>query len=173
MAKVTIGGKEYTLAEMNFIAVELAYPFIEQAMQTVHPVQGTKAALAVIAAGLLECDDFIPAEFEIEALTYKDPGTGVEKPIPQEMLHEQVLNFLRRKLKANEMGDIKLALFEVLEEAGFEMAEVGELPKDLADLLANPSTETATDTSLSLLLPELKEDPGTASVEGGDSVATS
>lgn len=178
MAKVTIGGKGYTIPEMSFAAVELAWPFIEQATETIHPVQGTKAAIGVIAAGLLESDDFNPELFGLDPMLHLNVGEDesgepktVDHPKDRAVLHDELMKYLLRGLKAKEAGAIKLCLFEILEEAGFEMAIPGELPAAVE--AAIPSPAIAVPTSANSSQPASKEDAGTESTEDGGSSATS
>lgn len=162
MAKITIGGNDYSLPEMNFIAVERAWPFIEQAMATVHPMQGTSAALAVIAATLMEGPGFDPASFGIEA-NEQDAETGFPRPRDEDAIHQDLTKALKRRLKANEIGMVKVCLFEILEEAGFEMKDPGsgEALAALGMEMMSPSPVTAQDMLPSSSQPDAKEEAGT------------
>jgi len=162
MAKITIGGNEYSIPEMNFIAVERAWPFIEQAMTTVHPMHGTSAALSVIAAGLMEGPGFDPASFGIEA-NEQDAETGLPRPRTEDAIFEELTKTLKRRLKANEIGMVKVCLFEVLAEAGFEMKDPasGEALAALGTEMMSSSPVTAVDISPSLSQPDAKEEAGT------------
>ena len=66
MAKVTVGGTQYEVPELNFIALERSWPFIEEAMTALDPMKGVSAALHIIAAGLVEADNFDPATYNIK-----------------------------------------------------------------------------------------------------------
>lgn len=179
MAKVTIGGTEYNIPEMSFSAVELAWPFIERATETIHPVHGTKAAIGVIAAGLLECEEFNPRLYGIDPLLHLPSGEKdedgnpilIDHPKEQLVLHDELMTYLLRNLKAKETGNIKLCLFEILEEAGFEMAIPGELPAAVQEAI--PSPVTAAPISVSSSQPASKEDVGIGSTESGASDAIS
>lgn len=162
MAKITIGGNEYTLPEMNFIAVERAWPFVELAMQTVHPMHGTSAALSVIAATMMEGPDFDPASFGIDSHE-QDAETGLPRPRSDDAIFEDLTKVLKRRLKAKEVGLVKVCLFEVLEEAGFEMKDPasGEALAALGTEMMSPSPVTAADISPSSSQPDAKEEAGT------------
>lgn len=160
MAKITIGGVEHTIDEMNFVAVEMAWPFIEQAMATVHPIAGTNAALAVIAAGLMESEGYDCQKWDIEPTGIDDEGKSW--PRHPSLIHIDMTERLRRKLKANEIGSVKLCLFDLIREAGFDMATAGELQLTAEEEAVNHLMETATSTSPSLSQPESREVAGTA-----------
>lgn len=160
MAKITIGGVDHTIQEMNFVAVEMAWPFMEQAMATVHPIAGTNAALAVIAAGMMESEGFDASMWKIET-TVKDDEDR-EFPRAVELIHIDLVNVLRRSLRSSEMGAVKLCLFDIIAEAGFDMQDAlpgGAMPVGEA---ASPSPETVTNTLPSSLPQESKEEAGTA-----------
>lgn len=140
MAKITIGDRDYIVPEMNFAAVELAWPAIDQATRAFDPMTGTSSALAVIAAGLMEAPEFNRADFGI-----KD-----EEVLEDKEIHERVTRFLKKACKASQLGDIKEGMFKILEEAGLEVEEgelMGALVEALGVTLPNPSQETAPATS--------------------------
>lgn len=162
MAKITIGGNEYSLPEMNFIAVERAWPFVELAMETVHPMHGASAALSVIAATMMEGPDFDPASFGIEAFE-QDAETGLPRPRSENDIFVDLATTLKRRLKAKEIGAVKVCLFEILQEAGFEMRDPssGEALAALGMEMMSPSPVTAANTSPSSSQPDAKEEAGT------------
>lgn len=155
MAQVTIGGKDYVIPEMNFLAIERAWPYVVEATETLDPMKGPSAALAVFAAALMEVEPFNPADYEVPE--------GVEGDT---RIHMAITRFFKKKLKGNELGSIKTAMFEVLKEAGLEVTE-GEAMAAVKAALEpgmeeqNPSLETAPDTSQSSLPLDAREDPGT------------
>ena len=153
MAKITVGGKEYYIPEMNFLAVERAWPYVLEATTALDPIAGASAALSVIASGLMEADNFNPAEFGIEATT--DKG-----------IHESLSYYLKKNLKAAEIVEVKNTMFEILVEAGLEVTEgearaalTAALETDQADPTDLP--ETAPDTLSSSSQPDAKEEAGT------------
>lgn len=162
MAKITIGGNEYVIPEMNFIAVERAWPYVEKAMETIHPMHGTSAALSVIAAAMMEGPDFDPASFGIE-VNEQDAETGLPRPRGEDAIFQDLTKTLKRRLKAREVGTVKLCLFEILEEAGFEMKDPasGEALAALGMEMMSPSLVTAANTSPSSSQPDAKEEAGT------------
>lgn len=161
MAEITIGGITHKIDEFNFVAVEMAWPFMEQAMATVHPIAGTNAALAVIAAGMMESEGFDPKKWNLK-LEQEDPETKQMFPVPIELVHIEMTNILRRRIKSNEMGAVKLCLFAIIEEAGFDLRDA--LPGGANPVGAETSLSPGTviSTSQSSSLPELKEEAGTA-----------
>ncbi len=148
MAKVTLGGVEYTVPEMNFVALERAWPFIEMATESLHPMDGPRAALGVIAAGISEAEDFDRTKF----------GMAKDDDRKPDEVFETVLAFLKRAMKASEMGNVSDCMDQILEEAGLEEAKKGPRPAPEEE---HPSTETAPDTSSSSLQPDVKEEAGT------------
>lgn len=153
MANITIGGNEYDIPEMNFLAVELAWPHVLEATNVLDPVRGTSAALAVIAAAIQQADYFDPANFNIEVKGDRE-------------IHQAFSYYLKKQLKATEIGRVKETMFEILKEAGLEVTE-GEAVAALMAALGpetedqNPSPETAPDTSSSSSPPDAKGEAGT------------
>ena len=154
MANVTIGGTEYEVPEMNFLAIERAWPFVVEATNQNDPIAGAGAAISVIAAGLMEADHFKPSDFGI--------GDGDK----DSDVHRKLSYYLKKQLKASELVNIKDAMLTILREAGLEVTE-GEAK---AASTAAPATdqetpslspETAPDTSSSLSQPDAKGGAGT------------
>lgn len=150
MAKVTIGGTDYIVPELNFIALELAWPYLEEATTTLDPMKGPSACISVIAAGLIEAEDFDPSRF----------GIGEDEKLEPRETIERVSVFLKRKLKANEIDRVKTCLDDIMEEAGLVPAE-GEAPAP-GEETQHPSPETAAASSQSSLPLDAKEEVGTA-----------
>lgn len=154
MAKAIIGGTEYQVPELNFVALERAWPFIEEAMTALDPMKGVSAAIHIIAAGLVEADNF-------QLDTY---GIKPEDIKPTEDRDDQVFTlvakFLKRKTKATEISGIRESVVEITREAGLEPEE-GEGEKGEEEAL-NPSTETSTQSLPSSLQRDAKEEAGTA-----------
>lgn len=153
MAQITIGGKEYRIPEMNFLAIERAWPFVMKATETVELMTGVSAALSVIAAGLMEAEDFKREDFDA---TPEDRDAVVL---------DKVVYFFKKNLKGNEIGIVRDTMFQILKEAGLEVTE-GEALAALAaaaglELPETPSPETAPHTSLNSLPLDAKEEAGT------------
>lgn len=153
MATILIGGVNYELPEMNFLAIERAWPYVVEASESLDPMKGPAAALGVFAAALMEAEDFDPANFNVDPSIQSDTR-----------IHLEVTKFLKKKLKGSELYRVKNTMFEMLKEAGLEVTE-GEAIQSLAEaLLATPensSLETAQDTSLSSSLLGAREGLGT------------
>lgn len=146
MASVVIGGKEYTIPELNFVALERAWPYIEESMVTVDPMRGASTGIHIIAAGLVEAPGFQASEFHVP----------VDLAPTEDQIHAHVVTFLKKKLRASELKNIAPCIDQIIKEAGFNEEE-GE-DKAATD---NPSTETSPDTSSSSSPPELKAEAGT------------
>lgn len=152
MAIFHCGGKEHSIPEMNFIAVERAWPFVVRATQEFDPIKGSSAAIAVIAAGLMESDDFNVADWNLE------------EGLADETIFELLQKTIKRQMKAKEIASARDTMFQILQEGGLQVTE-GELLNQLAEaakLGALPSQETARDILSSSLLPESKEEAGIA-----------
>lgn len=126
MAKITIGEEDYTIPELNFAALERGWPFIEAAMVMggTDPMRGPNAALRVIAAGIVEDENFQPQRFNVTAT-----------PDQPDEVYEQVVAFLRKKLKAREMDRLGPCVDQIIEEAGL----IAAAPED-ADTVGNGET---------------------------------
>ena len=125
MAKITIGEVEYFVPELNFYALERAWPFIETAMvsEGLDPMQGPNAALRIIAAGIVEDENFQPETFNVTA-----------KADNPDAIYEEVVLFLRKKLKARQIHSLKACIDTIIEEAGL----MGEA--DASDTVGNVET---------------------------------
>lgn len=141
MATLTVGGKEYKVPEMNFLAVERAWPFVQEATTAFDPIKGSAAAIAVIAAAMIEGEDFDHAEW------------GIDQALDDDQAFPQLILTMKRRMKAGEIGAAKDTMFQILEEGGLQVSE-GELLQSLGliaqEEVGEPSPETAVDTSPSL-----------------------
>lgn len=146
--KVTIGKREYEIPELNFAALERAWPFIDQAMSTLHPMAGPSAAVSIIAAGLMEADHFKPTDF----------GIREDETLGEDQMFDRVVRFLKKKLKATEIEAVRIAVEEITKEAGLEAAE-GEAPMP-PEAEANLSPEIAASSSPSSSQPTTAEGTG-------------
>src|SRR4051812_33097068 len=97
MAIVTVGGTEYEVPEMNFSALERAWPFVEQAMIAQDPMKGVAAGISIIAAGLLEAEHFDKTKF----------GIGPDEMLGEEQTFDRIVYFLKKKIKAKEIDGIR------------------------------------------------------------------
>lgn len=152
MATVIIGGTEYQVGELNFIALERAWPFIEEAMSTLDPMKGPSAGISIVAAGLCESENFNLKDFGM---------TGEETPqLSEDQIFNKVVYFLKKRLKATEITGVRQCIYDILEEAGMGPAEGEEAAGDEEET-PNPSTEISIQSSLSLLQQDAKEEVGT------------
>ena len=153
MVIATIGGTEYQIGELNFIALERAWPGIELAMLTQDAMVAVSAALDVIAAGIMEEAYFKEADFGITDQTEFDPYKDRD-----DQVHKHIVRFFKRKCKASEIESVRKALTEITKEAGLEAPE-GEAGKGPAE--GSLSTDPSTTSSPNSSPPELKEEVGT------------
>lgn len=149
MARVTIGGTEYEVPEMNFAALEKAWPFVDESMITLDPIKGPAAGLCIIAAGLMYADHFDPTQFDIKA----------DEMLGEDQTFDRVVKFLKRKLKAKELEQVRIAINKINEEAGLEPIE-GEAQPSPGTLEASLSEETAPPTQPSSSQPGVAEETG-------------
>jgi hypothetical protein len=152
MAKVIIGTEEHYLPPFNFAALERAWPFIEQSMQAENVLVGIRAGLAIIASGLVERDDF-----NLEAFGIAEGKINMLLNREDEIF-EAVILYLKRKLLATEISQVRDAIQVILEEAGLVPKE-GE-SEDQGTL--NLSMGTSTQSSPSSLPLASREAAGTA-----------
>lgn len=158
MADITIGGTKYYVPEMNFLAMERAWPYIQEATETLDPMKGASTALAVFAAAIMEGEEFNPE---------KDFGIQNADSLSDSQIHTQVTHFFKKKLKGTEVGVIRPTMFEVLKEAGLEVTE-GEALMALQAALGgmeedpSPSMGIAQSTSPSSSPQDARVEAGTA-----------
>lgn len=151
MAKVTLGGEEYFIPEMNFLAVERAWPFIVVAMASQDAMAGAAAGISVIAAGIIEADEFKPERFNI------DPAKSDLGP---DYTFDQVNRFLKKKIKARDIASITACVNEMIKEAGLNEDESGEAEGAMPQTI--PSTEIAAASLPNSSPPDAKVDPGSS-----------
>lgn len=118
MAKITIGDTTYTVPELTFIALERAWPYVQASMVSdgADPMRGPNAALRIISAGILHGEHFDPNKFDVTA-----------GPDEEDLQHDQLTMFLRRKMKANQISTLSACIGVMLEEAGL-VVTTGEVP---------------------------------------------
>ena len=137
MATFTCAGKEYKIPEMNFLAVERAWPFVQKATEEFDPMKGSSAAIGVVAAALMEGEGFDRSEWDIDAEETDDNA------------FLKLMHTIKKRLKVSEIGNAKTTMFQILEEGGLQVTE-GELLVALQALQeesgGESSQETAPDT---------------------------
>ena len=141
MATFTCDGKNYPVPEMNFLAVERAWPFVQKATEEFDPMKGSSAAIGVVAAAMLEGEGFDRSAWDI----------GEE--LDDDAAFELLMRTIKKRLKVSEIGNAKKTMFEILEEGGQQVTE-GELLSALEALQgerAGSLPETVLDTSQSSL----------------------
>lgn len=150
MAIVTVGGTEYEVPEMNFAALERAWPFVTEAMIAEDPLKGVSAGICIIAAGLLEADHFDQTKF----------GMDADEMLGDDQRFDRVVRFLKRKIKAKEIDGIRKSVDQINQEAGLEPATGEPLPPLAGQTFQSLSTETAQSSSPSLSPPDTVEEIG-------------
>lgn len=139
MATFTCAGKEYQVPEMNFLAIERAWPFVQKATEEFDHMKGSSAAIAVVAAALIEGEGFNREDWEIAA------------DLTDDQAFDKLQYTIKKRLKVTEIGNAKTTMFQILEEGGLQVTE-GELLSAL-EALANQdptSLGIVADTSPSL-----------------------
>lgn len=137
MATFTCAGKDYHVPEMNFLAIERAWPFVRKATEEYDPIKGSSAAIGVIAAAMFEGEGFKREDWDIE------------EGLDEDASFERLIYKIKKRIAANEIGNVKDAMFQVLAEGGLQVTE-GELLASLQALLAQTegsSLGTVLDTS--------------------------
>jgi hypothetical protein len=148
MARFTLGGKTFVIGELNFLAVERAWPYITDAMVSQDPIKGVSAGLHVLAAGLMEEEGFKPDDYGLP----EDKGPYIDHEI-----FLAVAGTLKKRCKSSEIGEVKDAVFQIIEESG--LTEEGELKAAPSPSLG---TETSDQSSQSLSPPDAKVEAGAA-----------
>lgn len=149
MAKVTIGGNDYIVPELNFIALEKAWKSIRAILVSDNPdpLLIASAGIEVIAYGLIEAPDFDRSKFGIEP----------DEVLTSDELDSRVVHSIKKQLKAGEIQGVHTAMDEIKEEAGL-LPEQGEpLTQELS-----PGTETLNGSSQNLSQQDVREEAGTA-----------
>lgn len=149
MATVIIGGIEYKVPPLNFVALERAWPSVEEAMFSIDPMKGPAAGIRIVAAGLCEAENFDKTQF----------GITTEENLDEEDTFERVVKFLKKKLLATELQEVRKCIDQITEEAGLESLSGEALSILMKE--ASPSPETAQDTSPSSSPPAVGEETGT------------
>lgn len=153
MAKVIIGDDIYDIPELNFIAVERAWPLMVEAMEEQDPMKAVGAAIGAIAAGIMESPGFDPERYGATS----DVISPTEDRDDQ--IHVIVVAYLKKRLKATQIGQVRLGLNAIVGEAGL-MAEKGELVAP-GEGTVSPSPETAPPSSPSSSPQDAKGGAGT------------
>lgn len=143
MAKFIIGGKEHHVPEMNFLAVERAWPYVVEATTAYDPIKGSSAAISVIASAMFEDESFSREDWEIPA------------ELPDNLAFDNLCLKIKRRMKSNEIGNAKDTMLEILKEGGLQVTE-GELLQALKAMLdpEDPSLTETAESTLSSLLPQ-------------------
>jgi hypothetical protein len=158
MAIVIIGGTQYEIPELNFVALERAWPAVELAMAVQDPMQAVGAALDIIAASLMEQEFYTDEKFGV------DPSKFEEFLDMDSQRHKAVTRFLKRKLKATEIENVRVGLWAIIEEAGLA-PQAGEAKASEEN--PNPSTETSSPSSPNSSQPDAKAEVGIVSDNDG------
>ena len=151
MAIVTVGGAEYEVPEMNFAALERAWPFVEEAMLAQDPMKGVSAGISIIAAGLLEAPHFDKTKFNI----------AENEMLGEDQTFERIVIFLKKKILAKEIEGIRKSVDQINQEAGLEPISGEALaPGPAGEEQSNVSQETAQTSPPSSSPPDTAEETG-------------
>lgn len=153
VTSIEIGNRKYDLPEMNFAAVERAWPWVEQATVLLDPIKGTGAGLRIIAACLIEDENFDRAAY------------GMNKPedmtLAMDEVFEHVTYHFKKKLKANQIEQVRDAVMAILKDADL-LQEADDNPSGEAEAGATRLPEIAPASSPSLLPQDVPGETGTA-----------
>jgi hypothetical protein len=147
--KVTLGGKEFLVPELNFAALERCWPSINEAMWQADPIRSANCGLTIIAAGLMEADDFDAEKY------------GGNNGRSEEDTLADIQRFLRKTMKAKDLASLGSYVNEIVKEAGV----IDENPPKVAAEATeeeNPLTVIAQELLPSLSQPDAKVGAGTA-----------
>jgi hypothetical protein len=142
MAQITIGGTSYEVTELSFEALERCWKWVDEALLTLDPMKAPAAGLRIIASGIMDSENFKPVDFGI-----------TEENLGDTEIFERVTTFLKKKLKAREIEQIRVAVIQITEEAGVEITTTGEAPQSPVEE-ESASQVTVPDTSQSLSQPD-------------------
>ena len=158
LTTVTIGGVEYDCPELNLAGLEMAWPFIEESLFAVNPVSGPVAGINILLCLWMESEGW-----DIMHPRWDDAREKMEikKESSYKLTFDQLALYLKRKIKANEISQLRAAIQLILEDAEV-VAKPGEEPKSGEAAGAAPSTETVTTSLPNSSLPDVKEEAGTA-----------
>lgn len=154
---VTLGTREYELPEMNFAALEMGWPFIEEALFSASPVQYPSAAVSILVTLWMEEEkgfDIMAPIWEPVREKYKVDADSTYKH-----QFDSMVMYLKRNIKAHQVPQLRAAIDKLLLSAGIVQekgAESGEAQG------AAPSTETSTTSLPNSSQPVAKEEAGTA-----------
>lgn len=149
MATVTIGSTTYDIPEANFVALQRAWPYIEQTQQSLSVIDAVGAGIRIVAACLMEKENFAPADFGINE-SQLDVMLDLDAQV-----FDQLNKKLQRELKSSQIANIRKAVEDITKEAGL-VPEPGE-----DDQGQSPLTETLNPSSQVSLPPVSREEAGT------------
>jgi len=147
---IQIGKINHDLPEMNFAAIERAWPYVEIATTILDPIQGVAAGLRIIAATIMESEDFDPTKY----------GMSADESLTQDEIFEAVTYRLKKDLKGNQVDQVRQAILAMLKDA--DLIQDADSGEELAGQeAANLSQETAPATSPSSSQLDAREAVGT------------
>jgi len=144
LTTVTIGGVEYDCPELNLAGLEMAWPFIEEAIFASNPVQGPVAGINILLCLWMESENW-----DINHPRWDDAREKMKITAESsyKFTFDSLALYLKRKVAAKEVNQLRAAIQLILEDAEV-VAKVGEdAPKPGEEAGAAPLTETVT-TSL-------------------------
>lgn len=156
---VTIGGIDFDCPEMNFAALEMSWPFIEEAIFAANPVAGPSAGISILVTTWMETEGFNIEDSKWDKIReiHKVDSTSTYRQI-----FDAMVLYLKRSLKAKEVNKLREAInliliqAEVVKDPSAEEHSPGEAKG------AAPLTETSMKSSPNSLQPVAKEAAGTA-----------
>lgn len=157
LTTVTLGDREYELPEMNFAALEMAWPFIEEALLSASPVTYPSAAVSILVCLWMEDEE----GFDIMAPMWEPVREKHKVDADSTYRHQfdSMVMFFKRSVKAAQVPQLREAIDLLLKDA--QIIQDKEPGSGEAQGAA-PLTETSTTSSPSSLPQDAKEEAGTA-----------
>lgn len=159
MAQVTIGGVETTVpTPFNFRKLKRAWPHMERAANAENDLMGAlDAFIAIVAIGILS-----PKH-------NPDDLTEDQKKMIERGDHETVymmrlaaqIEQIEEDLLGPEIPDLKDTVFDIMRESGLIRKRTGGVEGNEPPVTESPSTETSTESSPNLSLPDAPAETGT------------
>lgn len=149
--RIKIGSKEYDVPELNFVALERAWPYVAEVIIQRDFMEALKGSICIIAAGLCEVENFDPS---IYGFKKEDLDNALDL---SDQIFEKVVLYIKKNLKANQIADLSLAVNQIIKDNGLE-PESGEAPA----AEETSSMETGAPSSQNLSQPDAREEVGKA-----------
>lgn len=155
LTTITLGSREYDCPSMNFAALEMAWPFIEEALFSPNPVQYPSAGISILVTLWMEAEepfDIMHPQWEPVREKYK-----VDENSTYKHTFDSIVMYLKRSLQASQVMQLREAIQKILVDA--EVVTEKE-PAPGEKLGAAPLTETSPKLSPTSSPQDAKEEAG-------------